>query len=134
VKIADTSAQDQVLEPKKNNKRIIILVISLIVVVILIYLIQPIFNRWSNSQVSVSEQRIRLAEVIKGDFIRDLSIQGRVVASISPRLYSPAQGTITFEVDAGDNVSKGQVLAKIESPELTNLLKQEQSALQGIHI
>ncbi|MFT4941045.1 MAG: HlyD family secretion protein [Paraglaciecola sp.] len=134
MKIADTSAQDQVLEPKKNNKRIIILVISLIVVVILIYLIQPIFNRWSNSQVSVSEQRIRLAEVIKGDFIRDLSIQGRVVASISPRLYSPAQGTITFEVDAGDNVSKGQVLAKIESPELTNLLKQEQSALQGLQI
>jgi HlyD family secretion protein len=134
VKIADTSAQDNVLEPKKNNKKTVILLVCVISVVILVYLIEPVFNRWSNSQVSVSEQRIRTAEVVKGDFIRDLSIQGRVVASISPRLYSPAQGTITFEVDAGDNVTKGQILAKIESPELANLLKQEQSSLQRLQI
>jgi HlyD family secretion protein len=134
VKIADTSAQDNVLEPKKNNKKNVILLIIIIASVILIYLLQPIFSRWSNSQVSVSEQRIRQAEVVKGDFIRDLSIQGRVIASISPRLYSPAQGTITFEVDAGDSVSRGQILAQIESPELTNLLKQEQSGLQRLQI
>ena len=134
MKIADTSAQDNVLEPKNNNKKLIVLLLCLVAVVILVYFVQPVFNRWSNSQTSVSAQRIRLAEVIKGDLIRDLSIQGRVVASVSPRLYSPAQGTITFEVDAGDNVIKGQILARIESPELINLLKQEQSGLQSLQI
>ena len=37
---------------------------------------------------------------------------------------------ITFEVDAGDKVTKDQLLATIESPELTNKLKQEESSLQ----
>ena len=75
-------------------------------------------------------QNVRVATVVEKDFVRDLSVQGRVVAAISPRLYSPAQGTITFEVDAGDKVTKDQLLATIESPELTNKLKQEESSLQ----
>lgn len=82
--------------------------------------------------MSVSADRIRIGTVKRGDFIRDLSIQGRVVAAISPKLYSPAQGTITFIVDAGDSVLKGQILATIDSPELSNQLKQEQSTLQRL--
>tara|TARA_R110000751_G_scaffold91266_3_gene179079 strand:+ start:290788 stop:291936 length:1149 start_codon:yes stop_codon:yes gene_type:complete len=82
--------------------------------------------------MSVSAERIRTGTVKRGDFVRDLSIQGRVVAAISPKLYSPAQGTITFLVDAGDTVSQGQTLATIDSPELSNQLKQEQSNLQRL--
>jgi HlyD family secretion protein len=91
-------------------------------------------SNWSNSDLSVSSQRVRLATVTLGNFVRDLSIQGRVVAAVSPKLYSPAQGTISFEVDAGDSVVVNQVLATIESPQLTNQLKQEQSALQGLQL
>jgi len=80
--------------------------------------------------MSVSADRIRIGTVKRGDFVRDLSIQGRVVAAISPKLYSPAQGTITFLVDAGDTVLQSQILATIDSPELSNQLKQEQSTLQ----
>ena len=82
--------------------------------------------------MSVSAERIRIGTVKRGDFVRDLSIQGRVVAAISPKLYSPAQGTITFLVDPGDTVIQGQTLATIESPELSNQLKQEQSTLQRL--
>ena len=132
--IADTSAQDKVLQRGNNNKTVWIILFSVIAFAIITYLLLPLFNNWSNSQVSASAQRIRLAEVKRGDFIRDLSIQGRVIASISPRLYSPAQGTITFTVDAGDTVLKGQTLAKVDSPELSNILKQEQSGLQRLQI
>jgi len=79
--------------------------------------------------MSISADLIRIGTVKRGDFIRDLSIQGRVVAAISPKLYSPAQGTITFLVEAGDSVLQSQILATIDSPELSNQLKQEQSIL-----
>ena len=54
------------------------------------------------------------------------------MAAVSPRLYSPAQGTINLLVDAGDSVTKGQVVASVDSPELTNELQQEESSLQKL--
>ena len=130
MKITDTSAQDTVLEHKKNYKFIWLVALFAFVLLCLYLLFASSYSRWSNAESSVSLQSVRLANVTQGDFVRDLSIQGRVVAAISPRLYSPAQGTITFEVDAGDSVIKGQVLARVDSPELTNQLKQERSGLQ----
>lgn len=134
MKIADTSGQDTaVLKPSNNKTKW--LALGLILLAVLAYFsLAPTISNWSNSDVSVSAQRVRLATVTQGDFIRDLSVQGRVVAAVSPKLYSPAQGTISFEVDAGDTVLKGQVLATIDSPELTNQLKQEQSALQRLQM
>lgn len=130
MKITDTSAQDTVLEHKKNYKIIRLGTVVAFVLLCLYLLFASSYGRWSSAESSVSLQSVRLGNVTQGDFVRDLSIQGRVVAAISPRLYSPAQGTITFEVDAGDSVAKGQVLARVDSPELTNQLEQERSGLQ----
>jgi HlyD family secretion protein len=130
LKITDTSAQDAVIIPKKSVNTYVfggVLFLTFILILVLLY---PYFSRWSESSMTVSADRIRIGTVKRGDFVRDLSIQGRVVAAISPKLYSPAQGTITFIVDAGDSVLKGQILATIDSPELSNQLKQEQSTLQ----
>lgn len=74
--------------------------------------------------------RLRVAEVTRGDMVRDVSVQGRVVAAVSPTLYAPAAGSITLLVDAGATVTTGQVLATIDSPELDNQLQQAQSSLQ----
>ena len=74
--------------------------------------------------------RLRIAEVVRGDLIRDVSVQGRVVAAVSPTLYAPAPGTITLFVEAGASVQDGQVLAEIYSPELENRLKQAESAFE----
>ena len=41
-------------------------------------------------------------------------------------------GETTLRVDAGDQVEQGAPLGKVESPELTNLLKQEESSLQSL--
>jgi HlyD family secretion protein len=132
LKITDTSAQDTVINPKKSVNTYVLGGVLFLALILMLALFYPYFSRWSESSMSVSADRIRIGTVKRGDFIRDLSIQGRVVAAISPKLYSPAQGTITFIVDAGDSVLKGQILATIDSPELSNQLKQEQSTLQRL--
>ena len=94
----------------------------MICTLLLYWVVEPAFSSWRSSDTSISVKRIHLAKVVRGDLVRDLSVQGQVVAAISPRLYSPAQGTINLLVDAGDTVQKGQVLASVDSPELTNEL------------
>jgi HlyD family secretion protein len=134
MKIADTSGQDTAVLKISNSKTKWMILGCILIAWLAYIIIAPAISKWSNSDASVSAQRIRLASVTRGDFVRDLSVQGRVVAAISPKLYSPAQGTISFYIDAGDTVIKGQILATIDSPELSNQLKQEQSALQRLQM
>lgn len=59
--------------------------------------------------------------------MRDVSVQGRVVAAVSPTLYATAPGTITLHVDAGERVIEGQVVAVVESRDLASQLEQAES-------
>ncbi len=129
--IADTSGQDTLIAPKKSRRTLYIISALIFMSAVTLYLI-PVLTQWGNSEASVSTERIRIATVKRGDLVRDLSVQGRVVAAVSPKLYSPAQGTITFQVDAGDEVSQGQPLATIDSPALTSELDQERAVLDEL--
>ena len=97
---------------------------------LLAWLAAPTFLRWADATISVPLDRVRVATVIRGDLVRDVSVQGRVVAAVSPTLYSTASGTITLNADAGERVIEGQVLAIVDSPELANLLQQAESSLE----
>lgn len=130
VGIADTSGQDVVITPSNKFSRFVKIGLPVVLVLVSIYLVYEYTRELHSADRSVSAERLRFAEVTRGDFVRDLSVQGRVIAAVNPKLYSTAQGTITYMVDAGDKVEIGQVLAKIDSPELTNQLKQEQAQLQ----
>ncbi|WP_100656919.1 efflux RND transporter periplasmic adaptor subunit [Alteromonas flava] len=130
MKIEDTSAQDEVLAPKRKKNTWTIALASGLAVIGALYYLSPAVSAWSQSGASVPLDRLRIATVTRGDLQRDLSVQGRVVAAVSPTLYSPASGTITLLVEAGDNVMLGQTLAVIESPELTNQLSQERAVLE----
>ena len=90
-------------------------------------LAMPTLTRWFEAEMSVSRERLRTAKVTRGDLVRDVSVQGRVVAAVSPTLYATQAGTITFQVEAGDMVSAGDVLAVIDSPEVANRLEQEEA-------
>jgi HlyD family secretion protein len=79
--------------------------------------------------VSVPFERVRTATVTRGNLVRDVSVQGRVVAAVRPTLYATSSGTITIQVEAGEQVVAGQVLATVDSPELTNQLEQAEAAL-----
>lgn len=132
MKIEDTSAQDVVVAPARKSKTLITAGAVLVGLIAVFSLSMPAISSWSNSDASISRDRIRLATVTRGDLTRDLSVQGRVVAAVSPKLYATGQGTISFNVDAGDQVKENQILATIDSPELTNQLKQEQATLEQL--
>jgi HlyD family secretion protein len=91
-----------------------------------------LMNAWRGSSASVSAARLRIAAVTKGTLVRDASVNGRVVAAISPTLYAAAAGTVTLKVNAGDTVKQGQILAIVESPDLTDQLKREQSSTEQL--
>jgi HlyD family secretion protein len=130
LKIADTSAQDVQLAPKSTRNRNIIVAASVVGLLVIAWLAVPAVSRWASTSASVPRDRLRIAEVVRGDLVRDVSVQGRVVAAVSPTLYAPAAGTITLLVDAGSSVEEGQVLAEVHSPELENQLKQVQATLE----
>ncbi len=95
-----------------------------------VWVAAPVVQRWANATVSVPADRVRTATVTRGDLVQDVSVQGRVVAAVSPTLYASAAGTITLEVTAGEQVLQGQVVATVVSPELTNQLQQAESAFE----
>ncbi|QBE63447.1 efflux RND transporter periplasmic adaptor subunit [Pseudoduganella lutea] len=91
------------------------------------------FANWSASEHSVSAARLRIAEVTRGTLVRDAAVNGRIVAAVSPTLYSTApSSTVTLKVRAGDTVKRGDVLAVLESPDLADELKKEQSSYQEL--
>ena len=79
-------------------------------------------------------ERVRIAEVTRGPFVRDVSAQGTVVAAVSPTLFAAAPGTVHFLVQAGDVVKKDQPIATLDSPELRNELEREQASLAGLEV
>ena len=87
---------------------------------------------WLAGTTSVDGARLRISEVTRGDLVRDIAADGRVIAANSPTLYAVAGGVVTLKVVAGDKVAKGQPLAEIDSPELRSKLAQEQTTLAGL--
>ena len=99
--IRDTSAQD-VLLSKTNRWRWLKWAVPVAVLALAGLLLGSVLSTWLSAEASVSTDRIRTAVVSRGDLVRDLNVQGRVVAAVSPTLYSPATGTVTLQVLPGD--------------------------------
>jgi len=129
--IRDTSSQDAVIAPPKGRatkRRIVIAVAA----AALLAAGWSLVHTWRGSTHSVNISRLRIAEVGRGTLIRDAAVNGRVVAAVSPTLYAPSLATVTLKVHAGDTVKKGDVLAVLESPDLSDALKREQAAYAQI--
>lgn len=131
--IRDTSAQDTVVRTTMTNSprsrgRIISAAVGLAVLALAGWVIAG----WSSGGRSYDSSRLRIAEVKRGDLVRDISADGRVIAANSPTLYAIAGGTVALKVVAGDRVKQGQVLAVIDSPELRSRLAQEESTLASM--
>ena len=129
--IRDTSQQDAVLAaPKGQAFKRRALVIG--AAVALVAVSGVLYAAWNNSEHSVSASRVRIAEVGRGTLVRDAAVNGRVVAAVSPTLYSTAPATVNLKVAAGDTVKKGDVLAVLESPDLSDALKREISTYEQL--
>ncbi|MCF2909559.1 HlyD family efflux transporter periplasmic adaptor subunit [Pseudoalteromonas sp. DL2-H2.2] len=78
---------------------------------------------------SFERSALQVAMVSRGDFVRDIQASGRIVAANAPQVYSPQAGFVDLLVKAGDTVTQGEVIARVNSPTLTNELKQQQAEL-----
>lgn len=123
--IRDASSMDRPVEKERRRARWwLALALALLLGVGVLY---PSIRRWIQSETSIAMARVRIGTVIRGDLIRDVSVEGRIVAAFHPTLYSPAPGIVRLLVKAGDKVEEGQPLARVESPELESRLGQERS-------
>ena len=132
--IRDTSAQDRMVEVKPNRKRRLILGGVGIAVLALLVWLAPGIGRLFSASASVSSSRLAFATVERGQFVRDIAAEGKVIAAVSPTMYATYGGAVTLQVHAGDTVKKGQVLAVVDSPELRNKLAQEQSKADAMQV
>lgn len=129
--IRDTSAQDVVIARRGGGRWLKWLVAVALAGVLGSFLMYTL-GTWLSADASVPAERIRMAVVERGDLVRNLNVQGRVVAAVSPTLYSPATGTVTLQAQPGDAVELDQVLATVDSPEVRSQYLQEQSTLDRL--
>jgi HlyD family secretion protein len=128
--IRDTSAQDQRIDPRPNARRRWLL--AGVCVAALALGTAFVLSSWRGGSRSFDGDKLRIAQVVRGDLVRDLSAEGNVIASNSPTLYAIAAGTVSLKVVAGDTVKRGQTLAEIDSPELRSRLAQEEATLASL--
>jgi HlyD family secretion protein len=128
----DTSSQDRSLQPAGFLRRRRIPLILGAILLLAAALVLPRLLRFAGIQASVSASRLVIATVQRGEFVRDFVADGRVVAANSPMQYAPAPGTVLLMVKAGDRVRKGQLLAKVDSPDLVARIAQERVTLSAL--
>jgi len=131
--LRDTSGQDRVIEPQHTRKKFWLKVggAAALLVAVVAYA-APKYNSLFSSDLTVSKERLRFATVTRGDLQRDIGVQGRVVAANSPTLYATAPGIVSLFIKAGDTVTKGQMLAQVDSPELKSRYDQELATLEQL--
>jgi HlyD family secretion protein len=134
LQMRDTAGQDRALAPPPVWRRHRRLIIVGVAVIAALGLLTVWLLRFSGINSSVDRSRLTIATVERGLFVRDVAADGQVVAASSPTLYAIETGIIALRVHAGDAVKKGQVLAVIDSPDLTAKLSQEQASLESMKV
>ena len=131
--IQDTSSQDRAISRPPRRGRFLWSIAAIVSVLIVGSLVwHPRWQGWIHADTSVDRARLMTGTVQRGDLTREVSAEGRVVASSYPTLYSTASGVVTLRVKAGEAVASGQVLAVVDSPEVRNLARQEASTVQAM--
>ena len=129
--IRDTSDQDVAIKTTKM-RRYTPWIIAAAAFLILIIVAVPLASTWFGTERSAVREQLRFSTVSRGTFVRDVSAQGVVVAAVSPTLYASSAGTVTMQVNSGDSVNEGDLIASVDSPELTNEVQREQATLDSL--
>lgn len=128
-----TDAQDvAVSDPRPHWRKFLWRYAGAGAAVVFLLLLVWLANAWSDSRNQLFAERIKVVEVTRGTFVRDVAGQGTVIAAISPTLFAVAPGTISYHVRPGDAVKKGQKLATLDSPALRNDYDKERATLEGM--
>jgi HlyD family secretion protein len=130
--IRNTSAMDTPVERAPRRLPWALVAAGVVALALLVALAAPVVRRWAATTTSVERARLRLATVSRGDLVYDVAVQGRVVAASRPTLFSPSAGIVSVKVREGEKVSKGAVLAVVDSPEIESRLRQESASLDAL--
>lgn len=126
--ILDTSSMDRPVAAQRNPRKLA-MIAGGVVLLVLLAIAFPSIQRWARADKAVDARALRFGTVTRGDLLRDLSVEARVVASLSPTLFSAGQGIVTLRTKAGAQVKQGDVLAVVDSKELQAALDQANAQL-----
>ena len=130
--IRGTGSQDRALEPApwwQRHRRL--LAGAGLGLALLLALAIPALRALTTGERSVPLAQTRIATVERGRFVSDVTAQGVVIAALSPTLVAPAEGSVHYEVRAGESVRKGRLLATLDSPQLRNEFAKEKATLEN---
>ena len=130
--IEDTSSMDRPVVGARVPRALLLLGMGGAALAILAVVLFPSIRRWTRAERSVDATTVRIATVTRGELLRDIVVQGRVVASLHPTLFSPGQGIVSLRTKAGAQVKRGDVLATIDSNELQSAYEQARAQLLSI--
>jgi len=130
--IQDTSSMDRHVVVARTPRTMILIAVAVAAVLVLSAVLFPSVRRWARAEKAVDATTLRFGTVQRGDLLRDVSVQGRVVASLHPTLFSSGQGIVSLRTKAGSQVRRGDVLATVDSKELQSALEQARAQLLSI--
>ncbi|WP_236559639.1 efflux RND transporter periplasmic adaptor subunit [Colwellia sp. 20A7] len=132
--ISSTDGQDEVISKVANKKPWAKLTLGALVFIGAVWFILPTLSQWSGGIPSVNPQTITRATVVNGTLIRDIAVNGKLVAANAPTIYSSEPGQVTLLAKPGDIVKKDAIVATILSPELQSTVKQATAKLESLKI
>jgi len=130
--IENTSSMDRPVDAGRSPKKLALIAAGVVVLVVAAIFLVPAIRRWTRAERAVDATTVRIATVTRGDLLRDITVQGRVVASLHPTLFSPGQGLVSLHTKAGAQVRKGDILATVDSKELQSANEQARAQLLSI--
>ena len=84
-KIEDTSGTDVVITRRGPKRSTMIAIVTAGVALVALAVAYPSVKRWLGTERSFDRERLRFAQVTRGTLVRDLAVDGRIVASSYPR-------------------------------------------------
>jgi HlyD family secretion protein len=130
--IQGTETQDNIISrPAVSTLRRMLpmFVISLTVILLLLAFFQSVGE---SASLVLPRAQMQFATVQRGDLMRDIAVQGRIVAANAPTLYSQETGQVQLFKQPGEAVTLGDLLATITSPTLQNDLQQQLAVLESM--
>ncbi len=84
----------------------------------------PSIRRWARADRSIDATTLGTGVVTRGDLRREISVQGRVVASLHPTLVAQASGIVSLRAKGRPGREQRRGARIIDSPELRSTLEQ----------
>lgn len=132
--INGTDTQDEVIDKALSTKPWKKMIVSSVLVIGLGWISMPTLSQWFGGVPSIESESVNYARAFTGTLVRDIAVNGKLVAANAPTLYSSEAGQVNLLAKPGDIVEKNNVVATISSPELQSKIKQANAKLGQLKI